>query len=275
VGTANAGSKLYFFTDGVDSKNYIRGYVDSDGLMVGVPGTNIGKVKIAGSTSGQATLTVSAVAGTPTLTLPTTTGTVALTSNWTLFNGAYASGTTLTVAGVDVTGIFHKGVVLKWLSSADAFKTGIVQSSTFSTDTTITILGSTAASGDKSFYYTNDALIAEFIIPGTLAAGTDLAKTWYTPKDVYILNADAYVKTAGTTNSTVIDINDDGTTKFTTKPTITTGTTSDINNVADNPTTAVAAGSLITIDVDSVSTTPPVEAYVYLYYYPTWWVSRT
>ena len=104
-----------------------------------------------------------------------------------------------------------------------------------------------------------------FIIPGTLATGTDLAKTWYLPFNCKITSATAYVKTAGTTNSTVFDINLDGTTIFTDKPTIVSGGTSDSAN-ADNPTTTRTAGSKITIDIDSVSTTAPVEAYIVLFY---------
>lgn len=197
-------------------------------------------------------------------------------SFWTTFSGAYASGTTLTVAGVDMTGIFKKGVVLKWLSSADAFKTGMVVSSSFSTDTIITIIGSTAASGDKTFYYGGDALVEKFIIPGTIAAGTDLAKTWYCPTPSYPLGCDAHHKTAGTTNATEYDINDDGTSLFNgTAASIATTATSDLNNAAYTPTTVIAADSLITVDVNSVSTTAPVEAYIDFYYFPQWWISRT
>ena len=197
-------------------------------------------------------------------------------SFWTLFSGAYASATTMTVAGIDMTGIFKKGVVLKWLSSADAFKTGMVVSSSFSTDTTITIIGSTAASGDKTFYYGGDALVERFIIPGTIAAGTDIAKTWYCPTASYPLGCDAHHKTAGTTNATEYDINDDGTSLFNgTAASIATTATSDLNNAAYTPTTVIAADSLITVDVNSVSTTAPVEAYIDFYYFPQWWISIT
>lgn len=171
--------------------------------------------------------------------------------------------------------LFKKGVVLKWLESS-TFQTAMVISSSYGTNTvTINIVGDSLTAGFTSMKYAiQEAMCETFIIPGTIATGTDLAKTWYVPEQCYIISADAYVKTAGTTNSTVFDINDDGSTKFTTKPTITTGTTSDIDNVADNPSTAVAKDSLITIDVDSVSTTAPVEAYVKVFWYPIEWTKR-
>jgi len=199
----------------------------------------------------------------------------AAAATWTTFSGAYASATTITVAGVDVTGLMKKGVILKWLSSADAFKTGMVISSSFSTDTTITIVGSTVEAGDKTFYYGPFASKETFIIPGTLAAGTDMSKTWYAPEAVYPLSVDARVKTAGTTNSTLFDVNDDGTTIIGTKPTILTTATADLDNVVTAPTTPIAINSLVTVDIDSVSTTAPVEAYIYLFYYPVSLISRT
>lgn len=172
--------------------------------------------------------------------------------------------------------LFQKGVILRW-SESGTFQTAMVVSSSYATDTvTINIVGDSLSSGFTDMKYCIQmAMMETFIIPGTLATGTDLAKTFYAPYNIYVLSADAYVKTAGSTNSTVFDINDDGTTKFTTKPTIASGSTSDTDNVADNPSTAVAKGSLITVDIDSVSTTPPVEAYIYLFYYPESWRYRS
>lgn len=239
-----------------------------------VDGTKIVTITGTQTITGDKTFSgTSAFSGSVTFT-GTVTGAGAAT--WTSFAGAYASGTTLTVAGTDVTGIMKKGVILKWLSSADAFKTGMVVSSSFSTDTTITIVGSTAASGDKTFYYGPFADIETFIIPGTLAAGTDIAKTFYAEEEVYPISCDAYVKTAGTTNATEFDINDDGTTIFGgTSASIASAGTSDLNNAASAPTTVIAKDSLVTVDINSVSTTAPVEAYIKLFYYPKSLVSRT
>jgi hypothetical protein len=172
--------------------------------------------------------------------------------------------------------LFKKGVVLKWTES-NVFKTAMVISSSYATNTvTVNIVGdSLGASFTGLKYCVELAKIETFIVPGTLAAGTDLAKTFHVPYGIYVISADAYVKTAGTTNANAFDINDDSTTMFTTKPSIASGATSDIDNVSDAPSTEVAAGSLITADIDSVSTTPPTEAYLYLYYYPSSWRYRS
>lgn len=133
-----------------------------------------------------------------------------------------------------------------------------------------------AGTDDKVYKKTSAGVVSElgtggsqsetFIIPGTLATGTDLAKTWVMPFNAKITSATPYVKTAGTTNATTFDINIGGTTNFTTKLSIASGATSGSNQASDTPTATTNAGSLITIDVDSVSTTAPVEAYIVLFY---------
>lgn len=105
-----------------------------------------------------------------------------------------------------------------------------------------------------------------FIIPGTLATGTDLAKTWVLPYNVKIISATPYVKTAGTTNATTFDVNLNGSTIATTKLSIATGDTAGSNQALDDPTTTRSAGGLVTIDCDSVSTTAPIEGYILVFY---------
>lgn len=163
--------------------------------------------------------------------------------------------------------LFKKGVVLRWLESTTV-NIAMVISSSYGTNTvTVNIVGDSLTAGFTSMKYAGqNASFETFIIPGTLATGTDLAKTWYVMQGVMLLSADCYVKTAGTTNATTFDINDDGTTRFTTKPNIASGATSGIDFVADTPTTEVTAGSLVTIDIDAVSTTAPVEAYIRVAY---------
>lgn len=199
----------------------------------------------------------------------------AAASFWTDFSGAYASGTTITVSGVDVTSIFKKGVSLKWLSSADALKVGKVVSSSFSTDTTITIVGSTVAAGDKSFYYGADVMSETFIIPGNQSTGTNVSKQWTNKTPVYEISVDAIVGTAGTTNSTDYDLNIGGSTKITTKPSIASTATTDLDNVVDNVTTEVAVNSVHTVDIDAASTTQAIDGYVTLFFIPSWWIART
>lgn len=172
--------------------------------------------------------------------------------------------------------ILKRGVILIWLEGS-TFQTAMVVSSSYSSNqVTVNIVGDSLTAGFSSMKYcANHAMVEQFIRPGRLGAGADAFKTWFAPCDVYILAADARVKSAGTTNATVFDINDDGSTKFTTKPSIASGSTSDLNNVANTPSTPVAEGSVITVDIDSVSTTPPTDAYLYIYYYPVSWRYRS
>ena len=172
--------------------------------------------------------------------------------------------------------LFKKGTILRWLESS-TINTGMVISSSYATNTvTINIVGDSLSVGFTAMKYCIQmAQTLDFVIPGTLGAGTDLARTHYATTDLIKLSVDAYVKTAGTTNATVFDVNDDGTTIITTKPSIASGATSDIDNTCDAPTTVIAQDSLITVDIDSVSTTAPVEAYIKLFVYPKSWLYRS
>lgn len=199
----------------------------------------------------------------------------AAASFWTAFSGAYASGTTITVSGVDVTSIFKKGVALKWLSSADALKIGKVVSSSFSTDTTITVVGSTVAAGDKSFYYGADVMSETFIIAGNQSVGTDVSKKWLVKTDIYPISVDGFVGTAGTTNNTNYFLNDDGMSFHSYAFSIASGATTGDEVAATNPTTAIAVDSIITAEIDSASTTQAIDGYITLFYLPVWWINRT
>lgn len=172
--------------------------------------------------------------------------------------------------------LFKKGVVLKWDESG-TFQTGMIISSSYSANAvTINFVGDSLTAGFTTMQYgVQEAYDETFVIPGNQAADTDVSKQWYAREDLYLLSADARVKTAGTTNSTVYDINVGGSTKFTTKPTITTGTTSDLDNVADTPSTAIAKNSQFSIDIDSASTTQAIEGYITIYFYPVSWRYRT
>ncbi len=169
--------------------------------------------------------------------------------------------------------LFKKGVVLKWLEST-TFQTAMVISSSYSANAvTINIVGDSLTAGFTAMKYCIQMAMKEtFIVAGTLSAATDTAKTFYPSQDIYPLSCDARVKTAGTTNATEFDINDDGTTIFGgTAASIASAATTDIDNAAAAPTTAIVAGSVVTLDTNSVSTTAPIEAYVDPFYYPTSW----
>lgn len=170
--------------------------------------------------------------------------------------------------------LFKKGTVLQWLESG-TYQTAMVISSSYSSNAvTINIVGHSLTAGFTDMKYASQkAEVKEFVIPGNLNTGTDLARTWYTEAPGYIVSADAKHKTAGTTNATVYDINDNGTTLFTTKPSIASAATEDLDNVSDMA--IVAANRAITIDIDSVSTTVPVDAYLKLFFIPESWRYRS
>lgn len=174
--------------------------------------------------------------------------------------------------------LFKKGVILKWDESG-TFQTAMVISSSYASNVvTINLVGDSLTAGFTLMkYYMDMIMVKDFIIPGNLAALTDMARTWFVEMGVYILSADLNVKTAGTgSGANTLDINVSGSTKFTTKPTLAASATSDLDNVADSPSTEVAAEAPVTIDVDAVTaTTPAAEAYIRLYYYPTSWRYRT
>ena len=167
--------------------------------------------------------------------------------------------------------LLKKGTIIKW-DEGGTFQWGMVITATYGADAvTVTIVGDSLTAGFATMKYcASKAQIETFIIAGVLSALTDTAKTWITPYPICVFSADLNVKVAGTgAGANTVDINDDGTTMFTTKPSIAENVTADIDNVSDNVETVVAAGSLITIDVDAITaTTAPTDAYVKLYYVP-------
>lgn len=172
--------------------------------------------------------------------------------------------------------VFQKGTVLKWLESGTINK-GIVISSSYAANTvTINILGDSLSVGFTSMKYAQQlALVEQFAIAGSLSSGTDQAKTWYAPFALYVVTVDAYLKNTYTGSANTFDVNDDGATIITTKPSITAGNSSDIDNVTDMG--LIGVGSAITIDIDSNGTPPSSDgsAYLYLFMIPESWLYRT
>lgn len=195
---------------------------------------------------------------------------------WTSVAGSpvRASNTTFTVTG-DYTAVFKKGMVLKWTESSTVRNAMVSIPSTYwSPNTTVTIIGDTMASiGSSSLKYAMlgaEGFIEKFAIAGTIwATGTNIANSYYAREPMRVIGADLQVGTAGTTNSTTIDINKWGTTMFTTKPTLaTTVASSPLPYTADTA-TSLALGDKVTIDVDAVQTTAAIDLYTQLYLRPT------
>jgi hypothetical protein len=91
-------------------------------------------------------------------------------------------------------------------------------------------------------------------VAGGLSVNTDLAAHFQMPQKALIDEVRVHVGTAPTGQALIVDVNDDGTTIFTTqgnRPTIADGTNDATSGAADGG-TAVAKDSVITVDVDQV-----------------------
>lgn len=127
---------------------------------------------------------------------------------------AYASATTFTIAGVDVTAKFSKGTRIKLTQSATV-KYFVVASSSFSTDTTVTI------TGGSDYTFTNNAVTLNYYsyqanpqgFPGwftydcgpTGFSGTPTQRTSRFRVDGNMCTA--YVDITGTSNTTAFTFN--------------------------------------------------------------------
>ena len=194
-------------------------------------------------------------------------------SIWVTFTGTRTSNTTFTLTG-NQTSIFTKGLVVQWLESTEV-RCGMVVSSTYSSLTTVTIVGDVCTSAATGFKYCVFPVeIIRFALAGTIGStGTNVANTFYANYNSRVLGADIQVGTAGTTSSTTIDINKDGTTMFNTKPTLTSATATNANTFTANSLTTLFTNNKVTIDIDSIQSTPAVDLYVQLYIFPTRYLS--
>jgi hypothetical protein len=191
------------------------------------------------------------------------------------------SNTQFTITDTGNAGLYDLslgvGTLLKWLSSGGDFCVARVTSATYSSDeVTVNLVGSTLAAGFTNMQYC--LMLCPFeqiLIPGSQSVADGVGKTWWAAQAFYPISCDGHVTTAGVTNATTWDINDDGTTIFGgTCCSIATTAVVTLNTPAGAPATPVAAGSAVTADCTAISTTPPIDAYLYLYYMPLAWRYR-
>jgi hypothetical protein len=147
--------------------------------------------------------------------------------------------------------------------------------STYSSpNTTITIIGCVCASIDDNILMYSNIIGVEqfqknFVVAGNIGAVvTNVSNAYYATEPMYVFGADLQVGVAGTTNATTIDINKNGTTMFSTKPTLATTIASSPTPFTANTATTLALGDKITIDIDAVQTTRAQDLYVQLYVMP-------
>lgn len=102
-------------------------------------------------------------------------------------------------------------------------------------------------------------------IPGNLTTGTEKGPTFRMKRAAIVEDVELHVKTAPVGAAIIIDINEAGTTLFSTRPEIDAGTTTEDDNHAFSD-TALAAASELTMDIDQVgSTTPGADLTVLLH----------
>ena len=173
--------------------------------------------------------------------------------------------------------VFGPGTLIKWEASGGGFRVAKVTAASYSANAvTITIVGSALEAGFTTMKYC--IMLCPFeqiLIPGSQSVADGVGKIWWYQGAFYPISCDGRVGTAGATNATTFDLNDDGTSIFGgTACSIASGNTATLNTAASDPTTPVAAGSAVTADCTAVSTTPPIDAYLYLYYMPLAWRYR-
>jgi hypothetical protein len=120
-----------------------------------------------------------------------------------------------------------------------------------------------ASAGVEGFY-------ERFAIAGNIGAtGTDNANVFYAHEPMRVLGADMYAGTAGTTNSTTVNIVNGTGTVTLASPTL--GST-----VAVTATPVVAASALslalndrVQLNITAIQTTNAIDLYCKLYLYPT------
>ncbi len=179
--------------------------------------------------------------------------------------------------------MFDPGTIIRWEKSGGGNQFAVITAANYSSNAvTYTIMGNTLSSGFSTMKFCSMKVMQEInVLPGTnpLAAETDVGKTILLPYDIYVFGARLRYGTAPTTTKGVWDINDDGTTIFTTKPEIaasaTMGNWQASDCLAGTALTAVVADSLITTDYDSGhATTPGADAYMRLLFMPVSWRYR-
>jgi len=191
------------------------------------------------------------------------------------------SNTQFTITDAANAGLYDlvlgPGTILRWLSAGGDFCVAKVITAAYGANVvTIDLVGSVlAASFTAMKYCLMLCPFEQILIPGSQSVANGVGKTWWYPGAFYPISCDGRVTTAGVTNATTWDINDDGTTLFGgTACSIATTEVVTVNTPAGAPATPVAAGSAITADCTAVSTTPPIDAYLYLYYMPLAWRYR-
>jgi len=105
-----------------------------------------------------------------------------------------------------------------------------------------------------------------FKLTGKPAVQAEIDVAWIAPRACTVTRITLYRRTAGGSGSTVVDVNKNGTTLYTTqanRPTVTSGAGNDaIDATTDMDVTAVAQNDRIEVDIDAVETGNPMDVAV-------------
>lgn len=225
-------------------------------------------------TAGQVLSSTAPSAGVATLSWATASGGVSFWNNvpW---SPTRTGNTTFTVTDTSNANkydlLLSRWTQIRWTESSIS-KRGFVISATYATNTvTVTIVGDTMASIDASSlaYFVNKGQIVTFQYPWTEAVWTDITARFFADKAYRVYWARAILASAGTTWTLTVDINKNGTTMFTTKPTVASGSTVGSDFTADNW-TSLSNSDYVSIDIDTVHTTAGSGLTVQLYIWATY-----
>lgn len=165
---------------------------------------------------------------------------------------------------------FSRGLVLKWDDSG--VKQAMIVNAVYAANTvTITIMGDTltvTATMSSFKWALHKAEKVTLAYAGSLAIGTNVSRKWKADKSYRVFGSDGLHGTPGTTNATTYDINKNGATLFTTKLSIASAASVGNGYTADNGASLVL-DDVLSLDIDSVSTTVPVDVYVDVFVFPT------
>ena len=176
--------------------------------------------------------------------------------------------------------IFSPGMIVSWQKSGGGWQAAKIVSAAYAANyVTFVIIGNTLSSGFTDMKYCiHRALEDSWAIPGNMptSALANIGKIISWREDRYVFSAVVVMGTAPTTTGGTWDINDDGSTRFTTKLLIAAGdeegTETVCNSLLSTATTAIAAKSQLTLDYDSGhATTPGADAYIYIWSMPKAW----
>jgi hypothetical protein len=175
---------------------------------------------------------------------------------------------------------FPPGTIISWQKYLGGWQVAKILTASYSSNSvTFTIIGNTLSVGFTDMKRCiHPAQEDRWILPGMMpaAATTGMGRQVIWLEDKYVFSAKVMYGTGPTTTGGVWDINDDGSTIFTSKPSISAGSAAGTEVVSDSLSgtnlNAVAASSRITLDYDSGhATTPGSDAYIFIWSMPKAW----